>query len=90
MEVSVWITVAVIIQLINSHSILYMGVKWGLERDLAPSRHRRAIQNGERHRGIISEPYATGIRAGKRRPHPRHWLALAQLVAVSADQADIR
>jgi CRISPR-associated endonuclease Cas1 len=31
----------------------------------------------------ISLPYATDIRAGRRRPHPRHWLALAQLVSVS-------
>jgi CRISPR-associated endonuclease Cas1 len=30
----------------------------------------------------ISGPYATDIRAGKRRPHPRHWLTLAQLVGV--------
>ncbi len=29
----------------------------------------------------ISKPYATDIRAGRRRPHPRHWQALAQLVA---------
>jgi len=28
----------------------------------------------------ISGPYATDIRAGKRRPHPRHWMALAQIV----------
>lgn len=28
----------------------------------------------------ISEPYATDIRAGKRVPHPRHWLGLAQLI----------
>ena|ERR1700674_2860396 len=34
----------------------------------------------------ISEPYATDVRAGKRRPHPRHWLTLAQLVGVSPDR----
>jgi CRISPR-associated endonuclease Cas1 len=34
----------------------------------------------------ISEPYATDIRAGKRRPHPRHWRALAQIVGVSAEE----
>jgi hypothetical protein len=28
----------------------------------------------------ISEPYATDIRKGRRIPHPRHWLALGQLV----------
>jgi CRISPR-associated endonuclease Cas1 len=28
----------------------------------------------------VSEPYATDIRAGKRVPHPRHWLRLAQLI----------
>jgi CRISPR-associated endonuclease Cas1 len=33
----------------------------------------------------ISEPYATDIRAGKRVPHPRHWLALVQLVGVLPD-----
>jgi CRISPR-associated endonuclease Cas1 len=37
----------------------------------------------------ISEPYAADIRAGKRRPHPRHWLTLAQLVGVLADQERI-
>jgi hypothetical protein len=31
----------------------------------------------------VSMPYATDIRAGRRRPHPRHWQALAQLVGVS-------
>jgi hypothetical protein len=33
----------------------------------------------------ISEPYATAIRAGKRRPHPRHWVRLARLVGVSVN-----
>jgi len=33
----------------------------------------------------VSMPYATDIRAGRRRPHLRHWLALARLVGVSAD-----
>jgi CRISPR-associated endonuclease Cas1 len=33
----------------------------------------------------LSEPYATDIRAGKRVPHPRHWLPIARLVGVSAD-----
>ena len=28
----------------------------------------------------ISEPYAAFVRSGKRRPHPRHWQALARLV----------
>ena len=28
----------------------------------------------------VSHPYAADIRAGRRRPHPRHWQALAQLV----------
>jgi CRISPR-associated endonuclease Cas1 len=32
----------------------------------------------------ISEPYATFLRAGSRVPHPRHWLALARLVGLSA------
>jgi CRISPR-associated endonuclease Cas1 len=31
----------------------------------------------------VSEPYAADIRAGRRRPHPRHWEALAELVGVS-------
>jgi CRISPR-associated endonuclease Cas1 len=34
----------------------------------------------------VSEPYAADIRAGRRRPHPRHWQALAQLVGVSANE----
>jgi hypothetical protein len=31
----------------------------------------------------VSMPYAADIRAGRRRPHPRHWLALAPLVGTS-------
>jgi CRISPR-associated endonuclease Cas1 len=31
----------------------------------------------------VSLPYATDIRAGRRRPHPRHWQALAGLVGVT-------
>jgi CRISPR-associated endonuclease Cas1 len=31
----------------------------------------------------VSLPYASDIRAGRRRPHPRHWLSLASLVDVS-------
>lgn len=33
----------------------------------------------------ISESYAADIRAGRYRPHPRHWLALAEVAGVSAD-----
>jgi CRISPR-associated endonuclease Cas1 len=33
----------------------------------------------------VTIPYASNIRLGKRRPHPRHWLALATLVGVSAE-----
>jgi ribosomal protein S14 len=33
----------------------------------------------------ISEPYAAEIRAGRQRPHPRHWMSLAQLAGVSRD-----
>ena len=32
----------------------------------------------------VSRPYAAFIRRGRRRPHPRHWQALAQLVGVSS------
>jgi CRISPR-associated endonuclease Cas1 len=32
-----------------------------------------------------SIPYASAIRAGRRRPHPRHWLALAQLTGFSPE-----
>jgi hypothetical protein len=35
----------------------------------------------------VSEPYATDIRAGRRMPHPRHWLALERLVGVSANSS---
>jgi hypothetical protein len=31
----------------------------------------------------VSGSYATDIRAGRRRPHPRHWLTLARLASVS-------
>ena len=36
----------------------------------------------------VSEPYAADIRPGRRRPHPRHWQALAQLVLVKNDSPD--
>jgi len=31
----------------------------------------------------VSLPYASDIRAGRRRPHPRHWLSLARLAGVT-------
>jgi hypothetical protein len=34
----------------------------------------------------VSEPYAADIRAGRRRPHPRHWPMLARLVGVTPDE----
>jgi hypothetical protein len=34
----------------------------------------------------LSQPYAAEIRAGRQVPHPRHWLALAHLVGVTADE----
>jgi hypothetical protein len=33
----------------------------------------------------ISKPYAALIRSSRRRPHPRHWEALAKLVGVSVE-----
>lgn len=33
----------------------------------------------------VSESYAADIRAGRHRPHPRHWRALAELGGVSAE-----
>jgi len=33
----------------------------------------------------VSKPYAAQVRAGRRRPHPRHWEALAGLVGLSRD-----
>jgi hypothetical protein len=33
----------------------------------------------------VSQPYAAFIRSGRRRPHPRHWQALARLAGVSVD-----
>jgi hypothetical protein len=32
----------------------------------------------------VSQAYAAQIRAGKRRPHPRHWLPLAMLLGFDA------
>jgi len=34
----------------------------------------------------VSLPYASDIRAGRRRPHPRHWLSLARLVGISPEK----
>jgi len=31
----------------------------------------------------VSQPYAAFVRSGRRRPHPRHWQALNELVSVS-------
>ena len=36
----------------------------------------------------ISMPYAALVRAGRRRPHPRHWQALGALVGVVHDSVD--
>jgi CRISPR-associated endonuclease Cas1 len=33
----------------------------------------------------VSQAYAAFIRSGKRRPHPRHWQSLAELVGVSSE-----
>jgi|SRR6516164_5985680 hypothetical protein len=33
----------------------------------------------------VCQPYAADIRGGRRRPHPRHWQALAGLVGLSSD-----
>jgi hypothetical protein len=30
----------------------------------------------------VSKPYAAHVRAGRRRPHPRHWERLAHLVGI--------
>jgi CRISPR-associated endonuclease Cas1 len=38
----------------------------------------------------VSVTYAVAIRAGRRRPHPRHWEALAGLVGVSMDGSQSR
>jgi hypothetical protein len=34
----------------------------------------------------VSWVYASHIRAGAKRPHPRHWLKLAELVRFSSNQ----
>ena len=34
----------------------------------------------------VSQPYAAFVRAGRRRPHPRHWQALARLTNVTAPE----
>jgi CRISPR-associated endonuclease Cas1 len=36
----------------------------------------------------VSESYAADIRAGRRRPHPRHWQTLAQLVGISRERCE--
>jgi len=33
----------------------------------------------------VSAPYAVDIRAGRCRPHPRHWITLAQLTGIQED-----
>jgi hypothetical protein len=36
----------------------------------------------------VSQPYAAFIRSGQRRPHPRHWQALARLTGLISTQPD--
>jgi CRISPR-associated endonuclease Cas1 len=38
----------------------------------------------------VSESYAADIRAGRHRPHPRHWQALEQLVGLSSNERLVR
>jgi ribosomal protein L32 len=35
----------------------------------------------------VCESYAADIRAGRRRPHPRHWQALAELAGIAPDSS---
>jgi len=35
----------------------------------------------------VSQPYAAFVRSGRRIPHRRHWLALAELVSINAESA---
>jgi hypothetical protein len=37
----------------------------------------------------VSESYAADIRAGRHRPHPRHWVAMARLV-ISPSEGDAK
>jgi CRISPR-associated endonuclease Cas1 len=46
-------------------------------RGLARSTIRMALQ--------VSEAYAAQIRAGNRRPHPRHWVALTKLIGLARE-----
>jgi hypothetical protein len=36
----------------------------------------------------VSEPYAVDVRAGRCRPHPRHWLTLSRLVGYRDEPFD--
>jgi CRISPR-associated endonuclease Cas1 len=36
----------------------------------------------------VSQPYAALIRSGRRCPHPRHWLALAELLGITFEESD--
>ncbi len=38
----------------------------------------------------VSEPYASDVRSGRRRPHPRHWETLATLVRLPATGDHVR
>jgi CRISPR-associated endonuclease Cas1 len=38
----------------------------------------------------VSESYAADIRAGRHRPHPRHWSALARLINLTSKSVNIR
>jgi hypothetical protein len=37
----------------------------------------------------VCMPYASEVRAGRNRPHPRHWLWLAQLLKLDPDQQNL-
>jgi CRISPR-associated endonuclease Cas1 len=38
----------------------------------------------------VSHAYAAFIRSGRRRPHPRHWLVLAELVSITAGHVGVK
>lgn len=49
---------------------------WNYPRTSRPTSDDKRIE-------FFAGPYAADIRAGRRRPHPRHWLALAELAGIA-------
>ena len=52
------------------------------DREIQPRLHALTVKAIASALGVC-EPYATDIRAGRKRPHPRHWFVLGTAVGIT-------